>query len=238
MAFINSPEGCEIQNTVNSPYRSVRVRLRAAGRRPGAGHGRAEVPGRRQVVARRWSSSPRSRARTWRRSPSRSAPASSRPRRAPSCTTTTSRSRPSSWVSPAGDRPAVTGSPLVTASCCAGGRPLRPVARPRVRSSPPVFPAHPVSFLTPDQRRPDGVNDLRYRHHRRLAQAGAQTEAAQPLSPVVLPAGRDHLRRPVRDPDLRLVLLLPHPLDLVRHRVHRAGQLQDSSSPSRPCGDR
>ena len=55
--------------------------------------------------------------------------------------------------------------------------------------------------------------------------AGRRAEAAQPLPPVVLPTGRDHLRRPVRDPDLRLVLLLLHPLDAVRHRVHRAGQL-------------
>ena len=56
-------------------------------------------------------------------------------------------------------------------------------------------------------------------------QAAPRAEAEKPLSSVVLSSGRDHLRRPVRDPDLRVLLLLPHPLDPVRHRVHRAGQL-------------
>ena len=63
----------------------------------------------------------------------------------------------------------------------------------------------------------------------------APAEAAQSLSPVVLPAGRDHLHRPVRDPDLRLVLLLPHPLDPVRHRVHRTGQLPAVLQRTRPA---
>ena len=88
VAFFNSPEGCEIQNTVNTvtgPYvsacelpsdvpawsRTCRSTWMTASRR------------------RRWSSCPRSRARTWSGSPSRSAPASSPARRVPSSTTRT-----------------------------------------------------------------------------------------------------------------------------------------------------
>ena len=72
----------------------------------------------------------------------------------------------------------------------------------------------------------------------KVGKPGPQRKRQEPLSPVVLPPGRDHLRRPVRGPDVRVVLLLPHPLDPVRHRVHRVRQLRRRSSPSRPCADR
>ena len=44
VAFINSPEGCQIQNEINTVTGPYVVHLRAADRRPRHGQGRAEVP--------------------------------------------------------------------------------------------------------------------------------------------------------------------------------------------------
>ena len=61
---------------------------------------------------------------------------------------------------------------------------------------------------------------------RGVPRRGRATRGGGRLPALVLPAGRDHLRRDLHRPDAPVVLLQPDPVDAVHDRVHRARQLR------------
>ena len=77
-----------------------------------------------------------------------------------------------------------------------------------------------MSIVAPPVSAMEAVEDSEERTGAREPQAECSLPA------VVLPAGGVHLRRPVHRPDPLVLLLQPHPVDALRHRVHRLGQLR------------
>src|SRR5690606_29091833 len=103
-------------------------------------------------------------------------------------------------------------------------------------ASAPPSTAPPSTTRTSASRRcssgcPGGTSDP-HDHDERSRPAGGggrpagRSSAPQPIPHLVLPAGRDPLHDLLPGPDVRLVLLQPHPLEPVRVRVHRAGELR------------